>query len=96
MAKVTDTKLVKVIVSRRTDHVEYENKQFKDFVKQAGTIIENGKPTIKNYTVILGKEVELPETIIGYIKDRKIPKASTINAGKLEFVNEFVVEKVED
>jgi len=96
MAKAKDTEVKKVIVSRRTDNVEYENRQFKDFVKQAGYVIINGEPKMKNYTVLLNTEVELPVTIIKYIKDRKVPKASSVNSSVLSFVNEFSVETVEE
>ena len=94
MATVKNTAMQKVIISRRTDNVEFENKRFKDFVKQAGYVIVNGKPKMKNYTVLLDTEVELPTTIIEYIKDRKVPKAGSVDGGTLKFVNEFTVEKV--
>ena len=89
------TKFKKVIISRRTDNIEIGSPQQKDFVKQSGYVIIKGKAVMKNYTVILGTEVELPETIINYIANRKVPVARANGGDRTNFVKQFIVEPVE-
>ena len=93
MAKANDTEIKKVVISRRVDNITIEapggSKNNKDFVEQAGYVVINGKPTMKNYTVLLEVEVDLPETIIDYIKNRAIEKKSS---GRVKFIKQFDVE----
>ena len=91
---MADTKFKKVIVSRRTDNIEIGSPQQKDFVKQSGYVIIEGKPVMKSYTVILGTEVELPETIIEYIKERKVKKPKMKDTDADRFIAQYFVEEV--
>ena len=93
-AKQQDTKFRKCIISRRTDNIEIASATQKDFVEQAGYVIINGKPTMKNYTVILDVEVSLPETIINYILGRKVPKARATANQQESMVKQYSVEYV--
>ena len=92
MAKIDNTKLIKVIISKRVDDKEILDSIDKvETVKQGGVIMNNGKHESKLYTVKIGATVELPENIVEYIKDRKSYRKT---GNGFELTPIYLVEKV--
>ena len=92
MAKNTDTKFIKVIISERFENKEYAEKPAGFYIKQGGVIVENGKNVAKSYTIELNKEVEIPENFAKYISERKALKPNPNM--DVEYVKLYNVEKV--
>ncbi len=87
VAKVTNTKFIKVKVSNRNT----EDERGSTWIGGNNVIID-GKPTIKHYRIELDKVVELPESFVDQLKAR-----STVVQGKNKTTKKiplFVVEVI--
>jgi len=93
MAKIADTKFVKVIISKRLDNVEIVDAGTRavESVKQGGLIVKDGKVINQIFTIKLDREVELPENFVEYIKGRKAFKKT---AKGFSLTPIYTVEKV--
>ncbi len=86
---VQDTEYKAVVVTHANPEVETP------FCFVGGNdIIENGKHVLKHYRVQMGKQVELPETFIKQLKNRRIVLSVGSSTTKEKSVKLYNIEEV--